>query len=75
MEGGYKMSMTFTIYIMVLLAFITFGAADAAEDVGGIAPSPMESAVAALGVPAFLAATASLLACYFCFAECKFIVI
>ncbi|TXG47886.1 hypothetical protein EZV62_027180 [Acer yangbiense] len=74
MEGGYKMSMTFTIYIMVLLAFVTFGAADAVEDVGGIAPSPMEIAGAALGVPAFLAAIASLLACYF-FAECKFIVI
>ncbi|KAI9184755.1 hypothetical protein LWI28_000794 [Acer negundo] len=64
-KGGYKMSMTFTIYIMVLLAFVTFGAANAAEDVGGIAPSPMESAGAALGVPAFLAAIASLLAWFF----------
>ncbi|KAL5841219.1 hypothetical protein ACOSQ3_011822 [Xanthoceras sorbifolium] len=63
---GYKMSIkTFTIYVILLLAFVTFGAANAAEDVGGIAPSPMESAGGALGVPALLAAIASLLAWFF----------
>lgn len=57
------MSMAFTIYIMVLSAFGIFVATNAAEDLGGIAPAPMESIGAALGVPVLpVAAVASLLA-------------
>ncbi|KAJ0017358.1 hypothetical protein Pint_10010 [Pistacia integerrima] len=60
---GYRKSMTFTIYIMVLLAFATFGAN--AQDVGAVAPTPMESSGVALSVPALLAAIVSLLAWFF----------
>lgn len=48
---------------MVLLAFATFGAN--AQDVGAVAPSPVESGGVALSVPALLAAIASLLAWFF----------
>lgn len=58
--------MALTIYIMVLLAFATFSSvAVAVEDVGGIAPAPMESAGAAFGVPVAIAAMASILAWFF----------
>lgn len=56
------MRMTISMYMMVLLAFV---ASTAAQDWSGIAPSPMESGGAALGVPALLAAMASILAWLF----------
>lgn len=55
--------MIFTIYMIVLVSFASFGATVAAEDAA--APSPMESTAAALGVPAALGAMASLLAWFF----------
>ncbi|KAI5331512.1 hypothetical protein L3X38_021638 [Prunus dulcis] len=55
---GCKLATIFTIYMIVLVSFASFGATVAAEDAA--APSPMESAAAALGVPTALGAMASL---------------
>ncbi|PQQ06314.1 hypothetical protein Pyn_15767 [Prunus yedoensis var. nudiflora] len=60
---GCKLAMVFTIYMIVLVSFASFGATVAAEDAA--APSPMQSTAAALGVPAALGAMASLLAWFF----------
>lgn len=57
--------MAFTIYIMVLVAYATFSSAEAVEEVGNIAPAPIQSAGAAMGVPVAVAAIASLLAWFF----------
>lgn len=54
--------MAFTIYIMVLVAFATFSCAVAVEEVGNIAPAPVENAGTALGIRA---AVADLLAWFF----------
>ncbi|KAA8514948.1 hypothetical protein F0562_018265 [Nyssa sinensis] len=52
-----RLAMAFTIYMMALMAFDTFRATAALEDVGGIAPSPaMDSAGVALSAPAIVAA-------------------
>lgn len=61
------MAMVFTIYIIVLVSFASFKATVALEDAAapGIAPAPMESKAAVLGVPAALGAIASLLAWFF----------
>ncbi|CAK7350239.1 unnamed protein product [Dovyalis caffra] len=60
-----KMTMILTIYVILLLAFTTFGTSVALQDLGGIAPSPMESAGVTLAVPAALAVIASLeVACF-----------
>ncbi|EEF42677.1 conserved hypothetical protein [Ricinus communis] len=58
-----RVTMVFTIYIMVLLALVVFGTSAAVEDLGGVAPAPMESSGMALGVPAAVAVIASLAAC------------
>ncbi|OMO49932.1 hypothetical protein COLO4_38288 [Corchorus olitorius] len=60
---GSKVAMILIAYITIL-AFAT-GATAVTEDLGAIAPSPMESAGAALGVPAALAAAACVLAWFF----------
>ena len=54
------MTMAFTI--MILMAF---GTSAAVEDLGGIAPAPMQSSGVALGVPAAVAVIASLAAWFF----------
>lgn len=59
------MTMAFSIYIMALLAFITFGTTIALEDLGGIPPAPMENTGVALGIPAAFAVIASLAAWFF----------
>ncbi|MBA0569691.1 hypothetical protein Golob_003406 [Gossypium lobatum] len=61
MEGS-KMAMILIAYVTVLAVF-TNGATALREDQGAVAPSPMESAGAALGVPAAVAALASMAAC------------
>ena len=55
------MAMILIAYITVLAVFAT-GATALREDQGAIAPSPMESAGVALGVPAALAAVACMVA-------------
>ncbi|KAB2007627.1 hypothetical protein ES319_D10G042700v1 [Gossypium barbadense] len=65
MEGS-KMAMILIAYITVLAVF-TNGATALREDQGAVAPSPMESAGAALGVPAAVAALASMAACLLLF--------
>lgn len=60
-----KLAVAFTIYLVVVLAFSTFGATVGVEDVGAIPPAPMQSAAEALSVPAALAATVSLIAWLF----------
>ncbi|KAB1221351.1 hypothetical protein CJ030_MR2G005408 [Morella rubra] len=61
-----RLTMLLTIYVVVLLACAAFRATVALEDIGAIAPSPtMESAGAALGVPAALAAMGVLAAWFF----------
>ncbi|KAG6695957.1 hypothetical protein I3842_09G123500 [Carya illinoinensis] len=64
--GDCRMTMVLAIYSMVLLSFAAFRATVALEDVGEIAPSPMmESAGAALGLPAAFTAIAFLAAWFF----------
>ncbi|OMO66609.1 hypothetical protein CCACVL1_21063 [Corchorus capsularis] len=63
MEGS-KVAMLLIAYLTILAVFAT-GATAVREDLGAIAPSPMESAGAALGVPAALAAAACMLAWFF----------
>ena len=58
------MAMILIAYITVLAVFAT-GATALREDQGAIAPSPMESAGVALGVPAGLAAVACMVAWFF----------
>ncbi|XVF87186.1 hypothetical protein PTKIN_Ptkin18bG0098800 [Pterospermum kingtungense] len=60
MEGS-KMAMILVAYITVLAVFAT-GASAVREDQGAVAPSPMESGAVALGVPAAMAAVASMAA-------------
>lgn len=58
------MAMVLVAYITVLAVFATRATA-VREDQGAVAPSPMESAGVALGVPAALAAVASMAAWFF----------
>ncbi|KDP37956.1 hypothetical protein JCGZ_04599 [Jatropha curcas] len=64
MEGS-RIVMFFPIYIMILMAFTAFGTSAAVEDLGGIAPAPLQSSGEALGIPAALAVIASLAAWFF----------
>ncbi|WOG86452.1 hypothetical protein DCAR_0205658 [Daucus carota subsp. sativus] len=60
---SFKAAKVFTIFVMVLVAFLNLGATAALEGVSAPAPSPTpESAGTMLGVPAALAAIISLVA-------------
>ncbi|XWS19825.1 hypothetical protein CRYUN_Cryun31cG0049900 [Craigia yunnanensis] len=61
---GSKMAMILIAYITVLAVFVT-GDTAVREDQGAFAPSPMESAGVALGVPAALATVAFMVAWFF----------
>lgn len=63
MEGS-KLATFFAIFIMVLIAFSSFEATAALEDIGAPAPTIQNTGVA-LCVPAVLAAMASLVALFF----------
>lgn len=62
--AGSKEAMILIAYITVL-AVVATGATAVNEDLGATAPSPMQSAGVALGVPAALAAVACMVAWFF----------
>lgn len=64
MEGSKKMAMVLIAYITVVAVFATEATA-LREDQVAVAPSPMESAGIALGLPAGLAAVACMVAWFF----------
>ncbi|GMI91645.1 hypothetical protein HRI_002833800 [Hibiscus trionum] len=64
---GRKMSMILIACITVLVVFGSGVAAALREDQGAIAPSPMESGAAAVGVPAALVAALASMVAFGCF--------
>ncbi|GKU94206.1 hypothetical protein SLEP1_g7732 [Rubroshorea leprosula] len=62
---GMKMAMILTIYITILATFASFRVTVGLEDVGAIAPSRMESAGVAHGVPVIFAAVMACIVAWF----------